>query len=128
MWFYIKLFMQSCAFLAAERSSQVHTTVRATPSLISFEIEMKVSSLVAEGSKAPEQMGPLNDEKVLQELKNLGNILKALHLQVMVSKRSEEWLQVGVIIDHLLFGLYILFISVSFITIIIIWVNSYNTA
>lgn len=97
-------------------------------SLISFETEMKVSSLVAEGSKAPEQMGPLNDEKALQELKNLGNILKALHLQVMVSKRSEEWVQVGVIIDHLLFSLYILFISVSFITIIFIWVNSYNTA
>lgn len=89
---------------------------------------MKVSSPVAEGSAAPEQMGPLNDKKALQELKNLGNLLKALQLQVMVGKRSEEWFQVGIIMDRLLFGLYILFISVSFITIIFIWMNSYNTA
>uniref|UniRef100_A0A3B5QIQ4 Neurotransmitter-gated ion-channel ligand-binding domain-containing protein n=1 Tax=Xiphophorus maculatus TaxID=8083 RepID=A0A3B5QIQ4_XIPMA len=37
---------------------------------------------------------------------------------------SEEWIQVGLIIDRLLFGLYIVFISVSFITIIILWINS----
>lgn len=88
---------------------------------------MKVSSLVVEGSEPPEEMGPLDDDKALQELQSLGRVLKALHLQVRVSQSSEEWIQVGFIIDRLLFGLYILFISVSFITIIFFWVNSYNT-
>uniref|UniRef100_H2V6D7 Uncharacterized protein n=1 Tax=Takifugu rubripes TaxID=31033 RepID=H2V6D7_TAKRU len=41
------------------------------------------------------------------------------------SQSAEEWMQVGFIIDRLLFGLYIIFITVSFFTIIIIWVNSY---
>ncbi|XP_044056991.1 5-hydroxytryptamine receptor 3A-like isoform X1 [Siniperca chuatsi] len=92
--------------------------------------EMKVSSLVAEDSKASEQKGMLDEDKALQELRSLGRDLRALHLMVEQqlgrSQSSEEWIQVGFITDRLLFGLYILFISVSFITIIIIWVNSYN--
>uniref|UniRef100_A0A3B4H3F7 5-hydroxytryptamine receptor 3A-like n=1 Tax=Pundamilia nyererei TaxID=303518 RepID=A0A3B4H3F7_9CICH len=62
--------------------------------------------------------------------RKLGKDLQAIRLKVdqelKDSQSSEEWMQVGFIIDRLLFGLYILFISVSFITIIIIWVNSYN--
>uniref|UniRef100_A0A3Q3WAY1 Uncharacterized protein n=1 Tax=Mola mola TaxID=94237 RepID=A0A3Q3WAY1_MOLML len=56
-------------------------------------------------------------------------VLKALHLQLTVrdGQNSEEWIQVGFIIDRLLFSLYVLFISVSIFTIIFIWVNSYNT-
>ncbi|XP_039667475.1 uncharacterized protein LOC120565634 [Perca fluviatilis] len=92
--------------------------------------EMKVSSLVAEVSEAPEQKGPLDEDKALQELRSLGRELQVIRLQVeqqlSKSQSSEEWIQVGFIIDRLLFSLYILFISVSFFTIIIIWLQSYN--
>ncbi|XP_078114927.1 5-hydroxytryptamine receptor 3E-like isoform X2 [Sander vitreus] len=92
--------------------------------------EMKVSSLVAEDSEAPEQKGPLDEDKALHELRSLGRELQVIRLQVeqqlSKSQSSEEWIQVGFIIDRLLFSFYILFISVSFFTIIIIWVQSYN--
>lgn len=78
-------------------------------------------------SHTPQQLGPLDDEKTLQELRSLGRVLKVLHHQVKgwVSQ-SSEWVQVGLIIDRLLFGLYILFITVSLITIICFWVTSLN--
>ncbi|XP_076581984.1 uncharacterized protein LOC143317998 [Chaetodon auriga] len=84
--------------------------------------EMKASSLVAEDSDGPEQKGPLDDAKAVQELRSLGRDLQAIQHQMEQqlggSQSSEEWIQVGLIIDRLLFGLYILFLSVSFITII----------
>ncbi|XP_029356840.1 5-hydroxytryptamine receptor 3A-like isoform X2 [Echeneis naucrates] len=79
--------------------------------------EMKVSSLVEEDRGAPE----------LKELRRLSRDLQALRLE-LEQQSSEEWIQVGLIIDRLLFGLYIVFISVSFVTIIIIWVWSHNMA
>ncbi|XP_056234596.1 5-hydroxytryptamine receptor 3C-like [Seriola aureovittata] len=78
----------------------------------------------------PEEKGPVVEDKALQELRSMCKDLQALRLQVEQrdggSQGSEEWIQVGFIIDRLLFGLYILFISISFITIIIIWVTSYS--
>lgn len=77
-----------------------------------------------------EPKGQSAEDLAVYELKKLGKDLQAIRLKVdqelKDSQSSEEWMQVGFIIDRLLFGLYILFISVSFITIIIIWVNSYN--
>uniref|UniRef100_A0A3Q2V3Q9 5-hydroxytryptamine (serotonin) receptor 3A n=1 Tax=Haplochromis burtoni TaxID=8153 RepID=A0A3Q2V3Q9_HAPBU len=79
-----------------------------------------------------EQKGPLGEDKTLQELRSLGRGLQAIHLQLekhlSKSTSTEEWIQIGLIIDRLLFILYIIFITVSFITIIIIWVVSYNAA
>ncbi|KAM9831441.1 5-hydroxytryptamine receptor 3C-like [Neosynchiropus ocellatus] len=74
----------------------------------------------------PEKKGEAEQEdKALEELKNLSKDLQAIRVQVdrqiNGTKSSEEWTKVGFIIDRLLFGLYILFISVSFLTIIIIW-------
>uniref|UniRef100_A0A3Q3AJM8 Neurotransmitter-gated ion-channel ligand-binding domain-containing protein n=1 Tax=Kryptolebias marmoratus TaxID=37003 RepID=A0A3Q3AJM8_KRYMA len=69
---------------------------------------------------------------LLQELRSLSSVLRAIRSQMEQQQQqkekqsSEDWIQVGFIIDRLLFGLYIVFISISFITIIIIWVNSYN--
>ncbi|XP_015250242.1 PREDICTED: 5-hydroxytryptamine receptor 3E-like [Cyprinodon variegatus] len=74
--------------------------------------------------------GSADQDEALQELRSLSNVLKAIRSEVEQqhngSQSSEEWMQVGFIIDRLLFGVYIVFISVSFITIIVIWVNSYN--
>uniref|UniRef100_A0A3Q2V3S5 Neurotransmitter-gated ion-channel ligand-binding domain-containing protein n=1 Tax=Haplochromis burtoni TaxID=8153 RepID=A0A3Q2V3S5_HAPBU len=87
---------------------------------------------VTEESKTLEQKGPLGEDKTLQELRSLGRVLQAVRLQVeqhlSKSLSTEEWIQIGLIIDRLLFILYIIFITVSFITIIIIWVVSYNAA
>ncbi|MEQ2191097.1 hypothetical protein XENOCAPTIV_020721 [Xenoophorus captivus] len=69
------------------------------------------------------------EDKALHELRSLSHILQAIRSEVEQQQKgnqsSEEWIQVGFIIDRLLFGLYIIFISVSFLTIIIVWVNSY---
>lgn len=77
-----------------------------------------------------EDKGPVVEDRTLQELKSMGKDLQAIRLQVGQqsggSQSSEEWIQVGFIIDRLLFILYILFISVSFIAFIIIWVQSNN--
>ncbi|XP_025999033.1 5-hydroxytryptamine receptor 3C-like [Astatotilapia calliptera] len=94
--------------------------------------EMPIYSPVTEESKTLEQKGPLGEDKTLQELRSLGRGLQAIHLQLekhlSKSLSTEEWIQIGLIIDRLLFILYIIFITVSFITIIIIWVVSYNAA
>uniref|UniRef100_A0A3Q3GSN9 Uncharacterized protein n=1 Tax=Labrus bergylta TaxID=56723 RepID=A0A3Q3GSN9_9LABR len=53
-----------------------------------------------------------------------------LHLQLKQqldgNQGSEDWIQVGFIIDRLLFGLYILFILVSFITMTVIWLGLHS--
>lgn len=73
---------------------------------------------------------PAVEGGAIQELRSLGRDLQAIRLQVEQklsnSQSTEEWMQVGFIIDRLLFSLYIIFITVSFFTIIIIWVNSYQ--
>ncbi|KAM4740047.1 5-hydroxytryptamine receptor 3A-like [Anableps anableps] len=74
--------------------------------------------------------GSAEEDEAVQELRSLSHVLHAIRSEVEQQQKgnqsSEEWIQVGFIIDRLLFGLYIIFISVSFITIIIVWVNSYN--
>nr|XP_033477912.1 5-hydroxytryptamine receptor 3A-like [Epinephelus lanceolatus] len=71
-------------------------------------------------------------DPVLDELRKLSKDLLSIRLQMdkhfKGSSTSEEWQMVGIVIDRLLFGLYIIFIVVSFITIIAIWIwnNSYK--
>uniref|UniRef100_A0A3P9JC76 Uncharacterized protein n=1 Tax=Oryzias latipes TaxID=8090 RepID=A0A3P9JC76_ORYLA len=69
------------------------------------------------------------EDKALQELQCVSEVLQAIRAQVerqKESQSSEDWLQVGFVIDRLLFGIYIISLSVSFITIIIIWVKAYK--
>ena len=69
------------------------------------------------------------EDTTLDELRKLGRDLRAIRLQVdqqmTENQNSEEWMQVAFIIDRFLFWLYTLFISVSCITIIYLWGNSY---
>ncbi|XP_069558316.1 5-hydroxytryptamine receptor 3E-like [Brachyistius frenatus] len=100
-------------------------------SLVSSAVEIEVYSIMEDDSKTPEQTVLLNDDMTLQELRSMGRDLQAIRLQVEQqlsrNQNTEEWIQVGFIIDRLLFILYILFISLSFICIIIMWVNWYQT-
>ncbi|XP_047229692.1 5-hydroxytryptamine receptor 3A-like [Girardinichthys multiradiatus] len=65
-------------------------------------------------------------EPALEELRKLSRDLTAIRLQVdkhfQGSKTAEEWQMIGIVIDRLLFGLYILFILASFVTITGIWI------
>ncbi|XP_041647337.1 5-hydroxytryptamine receptor 3A-like [Cheilinus undulatus] len=94
------------------------------------QAEIKDSSLVAESSRDPEQKSPLDEDKALQELRSVGRELQVLHLQLKQqlegNQNSEDWIQVGLIIDRLVFCLYMIFIAVSFITIIVLWMQSPN--
>lgn len=69
-------------------------------------------------------------DPTLAELRNLGNELQSIRLQVAQhvdgNQISQDWMQVGYILDRLLFGVYCIFITFSFIVILIIWSNSYN--
>lgn len=104
--------------------------LRLPESLFFSAIELKDSSLVVK-DKEREQQGVLSEDETVQVLKTLSKDLQAIHRQVVQHLKggsgSEEWIQIGLIIDRLLFIFYIFFSSVSFITIIIIWVNSYKT-
>lgn len=85
---------------------------------------------LASGKPSVEEVKPASDSEAVEVLRSLGRDLLAIRLkveqQLSVSRSSEDWMQVGFIIDRLLFGLYIVFIIVSFVTIIIVWLNSYN--
>lgn len=90
-----------------------------------------VSVLDLASEKPPTgEVRPAADSEAVEVLRSLGRDLLAIRLkveqQLSTSRSSEEWMQVGFIIDRLLFALYIFFIIVSFVTIIIVWLNSYN--
>lgn len=76
----------------------------------------------------PLDKGP--PDLALGELRKLSRDLMSIRLQIdqhcQGTKSSREWQMIGMVIDRLLFGLYIIFISVSFITIVSIWIWSYN--
>uniref|UniRef100_A0A3B4XGH1 Neurotransmitter-gated ion-channel transmembrane domain-containing protein n=1 Tax=Seriola lalandi dorsalis TaxID=1841481 RepID=A0A3B4XGH1_SERLL len=69
-------------------------------------------------------------DMALDELRKLSRDLMSIRLQMdhhfQGTKTSQEWQMIGVVIDRLLFGLYIIFISVSFITIVSIWIWNHS--
>uniref|UniRef100_A0A673XXX3 Neurotransmitter-gated ion-channel transmembrane domain-containing protein n=1 Tax=Salmo trutta TaxID=8032 RepID=A0A673XXX3_SALTR len=73
---------------------------------------------------------PTQSDPALAELRNLGNDLHSIRLHVAQhvdgNQISQDWMQVGYILDRLLFGVYCIFITFSFIVILSIWCNSYN--
>ncbi|MEQ2189060.1 hypothetical protein GOODEAATRI_021320 [Goodea atripinnis] len=71
-------------------------------------------SPLSKENETTERKGTLKEDETLQVLKNLGRDLQAIHHHVVLhlkrSPSSEEWIRIGLIIDRLLFILYILFI------------------
>ncbi|XP_054458961.1 5-hydroxytryptamine receptor 3A-like [Anoplopoma fimbria] len=80
------------------------------------------------GDTPPAKPNPTLSMPALDELRKLSRDLLAIRLQMdkhfQGSKTSEDWQMVGLVIDRFLFGLYIVFLGVSFITIICIWTLS----
>lgn len=65
-------------------------------------------------------------DSALEELTKLSTHLAAIRAQVDKhfegSRSMEDWEMVGRVMDRFLFGLYVIFITVTFITIIAIWI------
>ncbi|XP_070688308.1 5-hydroxytryptamine receptor 3C-like [Pempheris klunzingeri] len=93
------------------------------------------ASIVSDLHSIPDHTPPMKPppEPALDELRKLSRDLVAIRLQVdkhfLGSKTSQEWQMIGTVIDRLLFGLYIVFISVSFVSIVCLWTlsNSYES-
>uniref|UniRef100_A0A8C7LIC4 Neurotransmitter-gated ion-channel ligand-binding domain-containing protein n=1 Tax=Oncorhynchus mykiss TaxID=8022 RepID=A0A8C7LIC4_ONCMY len=73
----------------------------------------------------PGKMWAEAGDPALAELRNLGNELQSIRLQVAQhvdgNQISQDWMQVGYILDRLLFGVYCIFITFSFLVILSIW-------
>ncbi|XP_075878693.1 5-hydroxytryptamine receptor 3C-like [Nelusetta ayraudi] len=92
------------------------------------EAQSNISAVEANNRKAPQQTGTLDGSNILLELKSLRQVLRDLQPEVKARRTSDEWIQVSRVIDRLLFSVYILFISTSFITIALLWANTSKTA
>uniref|UniRef100_A0A672N2S8 5-hydroxytryptamine receptor 3A-like n=1 Tax=Sinocyclocheilus grahami TaxID=75366 RepID=A0A672N2S8_SINGR len=65
----------------------------------------------------------------LLELKKISHELLCIRQQVdkhFNDESTEEWMHLGQVIDRLLFCLYTVFLSVSFITVLVFWLYWYN--
>ncbi|XP_051766854.1 5-hydroxytryptamine receptor 3A-like isoform X1 [Ctenopharyngodon idella] len=66
----------------------------------------------------------------LQELRKISHELLSIREQVNqyfnTDESADEWVNLGQVIDRLLFGLYLIFLSVSFVTIVVVWLYWYN--
>ncbi|XP_042605511.1 5-hydroxytryptamine receptor 3A-like [Cyprinus carpio] len=66
----------------------------------------------------------------LLELKKISHELLSIRQQIdkhfKTDESVEEWMHLGQVIDRLLFCLYTIFLSVSFITIFVYWMYQYN--
>lgn len=96
--------------------------------LVSSAAQSHISAVEANNRKAPQQTGTLDGANILLELKSLSQVLRDLQPEVKARRTSDEWIQVSRVIDRLLFSVYILFISTSFITIALLWANTCKTA
>ncbi|KAK9967835.1 hypothetical protein ABG768_002200 [Culter alburnus] len=79
---------------------------------------------------APQSEAVYKTSPTLQELRKISHELLSIRQQVnkhfKTDESADEWVHLGQVIDRLLFGLYVIFLSVSFITIFIIWLSWYN--
>uniref|UniRef100_A0A672QQ48 Neurotransmitter-gated ion-channel transmembrane domain-containing protein n=1 Tax=Sinocyclocheilus grahami TaxID=75366 RepID=A0A672QQ48_SINGR len=66
----------------------------------------------------------------LVEMKKISHELLSIRQQIdkhlKTDESTEEWMHLGQVIDRLLFCLYIVFLSVSFITILVFWLYWYK--
>ncbi|XP_054645680.1 5-hydroxytryptamine receptor 3A-like [Dunckerocampus dactyliophorus] len=76
-------------------------------------------------STIEEKPAPDPQQHLVDELRKLSNNLTAIRLHVdnhfKGANTSQEWYMIGIVVDRLLFAIYIVFILASFLTIICIW-------
>uniref|UniRef100_A0A671QAK7 Uncharacterized protein n=1 Tax=Sinocyclocheilus anshuiensis TaxID=1608454 RepID=A0A671QAK7_9TELE len=73
---------------------------------------------------------PVHKTPALVEMKKISHELLSIRQQIdkhlKTDESTEEWMHLGQVIDRLLFCLYIVFLSVSFITILVFWLYWYK--
>ncbi|CAK6958169.1 -hydroxytryptamine receptor 3A-like [Scomber scombrus] len=123
---FVLQYLAVVVFLPPKKKSN-HVTVslfspeRAMNTCIIPTIELQSTAGNTPSVKSPQEL-------TADELRKLSNDLKAIRLQMEKhlegTKISQEWYMIGIVMDRLLFGMYIVFMLVSFITITCIWVLS----
>ncbi|KAE8294078.1 5-hydroxytryptamine receptor 3A [Larimichthys crocea] len=107
-----------------KKSNRITVSLRPpTEEMNTNTISLKDLQSISGGGDTPPEKPPPGP--VLDELRKLSRDLMAIRLQIdnhiLGSKTSQEWHMIGIVIDRLLFGLYIVVLSVCFITIIALW-------
>lgn len=62
-------------------------------------------------------------QKVDQELQA---IRKQLEKNMAAKPTADDWTHIGCVVDRVFFCVYVVFITVSFITILVLWTRWYN--
>ncbi|KAM9832639.1 5-hydroxytryptamine receptor 3A-like [Neosynchiropus ocellatus] len=92
-----------------------------------FDNNLTTAKVLSTVSGEMQNVKPTQDVS-LHELRKISVNLMAIRLQMdqhfQGSKTSQEWHTIGIIIDRLLFGIYVIFMTVTAITILAIWVAS----
>ncbi|KTF95508.1 hypothetical protein cypCar_00004300 [Cyprinus carpio] len=124
------LFLHYLARLVCLRkkvSDQNSDPQKNTKGTISCSLEKEISQI-----RYPEKgiKSPLNHEQELKELRNIHKDVLTIRQQVdkhfSTDQNSEEWIHLGEVIDRFLFALYVIFLTVSFFTILIFWMYWYS--
>ncbi|KAL7866974.1 hypothetical protein AOLI_G00147880 [Acnodon oligacanthus] len=70
------------------------------------------------------------DPELLQELRNVSRDLFSIRLKVedhlKTDEQTEDWVNLGLVIDRILFIIYFVFITISFIIILVLWLSWYR--
>ncbi|XP_049444582.1 5-hydroxytryptamine receptor 3A-like [Epinephelus fuscoguttatus] len=113
-------------FLPPKKKSNCVTVFLHPPATAINPSTISSRDLQSISGDTPHEKPPL--DPALDELRKLSRDLMAIRIQIgkhaQDSNTSEEWQMIALVIDRLLFGLYIGFISSLFIAIIAIWVWS----
>ncbi|XP_051550749.1 5-hydroxytryptamine receptor 3C-like [Myxocyprinus asiaticus] len=94
------------------------------------EDRKKETNHCEQACEIPQSETNLKKSASLQELRKISQELLYIRQQVakhfQTDQSEDEWVHFGQVIDRLLFGIYVLFLSVSFFTIVVFWVYWYN--
>ncbi|XP_049444583.1 5-hydroxytryptamine receptor 3A-like [Epinephelus fuscoguttatus] len=108
-----------------KKSNRVTVSLHPPATVISPSI-ISSGDLQSVSGDTPHEKPP--PDPALDELRKLSRDLMAIRLQIdnqaQGSNTTQEWQMIGLVIDRLLFGLYIVFIAILFIIIIAIWIRS----
>ncbi|XP_073699885.1 5-hydroxytryptamine receptor 3A-like [Garra rufa] len=99
-----------------------------TSDIISSSPEKEITQIryPEKGTKSPLK----HDEQELKELRVIHEDVLTIRQHVdkhfSTDQNSEEWIHLGEVIDRFLFALYVVFLTVSFFTILIFWLYWYS--
>ncbi|XP_028301249.1 5-hydroxytryptamine receptor 3C-like isoform X1 [Gouania willdenowi] len=111
------------------RSTRLTVSLSPEPKVLQPELDPSIiSSRDLHSVCSNIQSEKLHPDPTVEELRKLSKgvavIRQHLDRHFEGTRTSREWQMIGVIIDRLLFGIYIIFITISFLIVVIIWVTN----